>query len=167
MDRLLIQRYYLLSAQQNGSWPAKMKYYINLILHIALGSMLHYSLQITMDEQSPLQKPGAAGCLFTMTSGFILETREAVPGQISNWPDSWGIWCQTQFGLAEMTGCWKKGGSQPRCMTWGSYLTSSSLDFLICKIGVWYQSCRFVRFIKNIVYKKHLGHAQSRVGDSH
>ena len=85
VDRLLMQRYYLLSAQQNSSWPAKMKYYINLILHTALGSVLHYSLQITMDEQSPLQKPGAAGCLFHYDQRLLYSwTREAVPGQISS-----------------------------------------------------------------------------------
>lgn len=42
VDVLPKQRYYLLLASLYGSWLAKMKYYIKLILCTALGQMLHY-----------------------------------------------------------------------------------------------------------------------------
>ena len=81
---------------------------------------------------------GQQVAFFTMISGFFILEPEKLslvrfpvqPGQLGDL-ESDAIWVGGDDWMLE-----ERGGSQPRCMTWGNYLTSPSLDFLIYKIGV-------------------------------
>lgn len=111
VDRLLIQRYYLLSAQQNAA-AGRQRWNItstwSYTLHLGACFIIHCKSQWM--SRAHCRNLGQQVAFFTMTAASLFLNQRSCPwSDFQSSQDSWGIWCQTQFGLAEMTGCWKKG----------------------------------------------------------